>query len=122
MVRSRGFWIITMMKLKTLAKSKQKLKLEVEGEGHTLLNLMVKTTQGDEKVDVAVYRKGHSHIDNPVLLVHTKDGGDPTKALKRAAKGIQDQAEEFSIEFQRAIGRGGGKEKSGAKRAAKKRK
>ncbi len=82
------------MELKLLNKEKDSMEIEIMGEDETLLEPLKQKLLEDENVEIATYLMGHPMLERPVLIVRVKSG-KPQAALKKAAKALANDFEEF---------------------------
>ncbi len=87
------------MKLNVLENSDKKVNIELAGESETLVNLLRKKLW-EAGADQAAFMREHPYLSMPKIIVY---GKNPMKLLDNAAQKIIDQAEEFQIEFKRAL-------------------
>jgi len=82
------------LQLKLLNKEKDTMEIEVAGEDETLLEPLKQKLLEDENVEIATYLMGHPMLESPKLIVKVKSG-KPQAALKKAAKALANDYEEF---------------------------
>ena len=61
------------MELKQISKTKGKIEVEVVGETHTFCNALRKELWEDKATEVAGYNFKHSFIDNPKIIIESKN-------------------------------------------------
>jgi len=78
-------------------KSEKTLELEIiaHGETHGFCNALRSILMEDNDVEYAVYSIDHPLIGEPIITIKTKRGKRPRKVLKKAAKKLQKNSEEF---------------------------
>ncbi|MBN2202951.1 MAG: DNA-directed RNA polymerase subunit L [Candidatus Aenigmarchaeota archaeon] len=86
------------MNVKVLENENEILKLEFEDETETITNVLA-TQVWNEGGEAAAVRE-HPFIEKPKLVVK---GKNPEKLLLKSTKALQEQCEEFSEEFKRAL-------------------
>lgn len=91
------------MEMRLASKTDRKMEIEFIGENDTLLNLLKQKLLEDPSVDTATYVMGHPYLDNPLFVIETKSGA-PDAALKKAAKELRQQLDEFETQLVRASG------------------
>ncbi len=82
------------MELTILNKTGNEMNIKIAGETHTLLNLLKTALLSNKHVEIATYDIKHPTISEPVLFVRT-DGADPVEVIKKAAKEITKECDEF---------------------------
>jgi len=82
------------LELKLLNKEKDSMEIEILGEDETLLEPLKQKLLEDENVEIATYLMGHPMLECPKLIVRVKSG-KPQAALKKAAKALANDFEEF---------------------------
>lgn len=86
------------MDVSVVEEDKQKLKIEVKGESATTTQLIA--SQAWKEGGEAAAVREHPFMVEPKILVM---GTNPRKILEKAATAVQEQADEFTAEFKRAI-------------------
>ena len=86
------------MQVSVVEDSKEKIKVEVRGESVTLTQLIA-TQIWQEGGQAAAFRE-HPFMVEPKILV---EGGNPKKLLEKAAKVVENQADELKDELKRAL-------------------
>lgn len=82
------------MELKLINKEKDSMEIEILGENETLLEPLKQKLLEDENVEIATFLMGHPMLESPKLIVKVKSG-KPQAALKKAAKALANDFEEF---------------------------
>lgn len=91
------------MEIKVLNKTKTEVEVEIKGEDHTLMNALKSSLLKDKSVKVATYDIEYPAISNPVLYVRTSSSEDPLDAIKKAAKDLEGESDEFIDLFSKKI-------------------
>lgn len=82
------------MELKLVNKEKDSMEIEILGENETLLEPLKQKLLEDDNVEIATFLMGHPMLESPKLIVKVKSG-KPQAALKKAAKALANDFEEF---------------------------
>lgn len=82
------------MELKLINKEKDSMEIEILGENETLLEPLKQKLLEDDNVEIATFLMGHPMLESPKLIVKVKSG-KPQAALKKAAKALANDFEEF---------------------------
>ena len=86
------------MNIKVIEDSKEKLVLQFEDETETITNVLA-TQVWKEGGDSAAIRE-HPFIEKPRLVVM---GSSAKKTLEKATKSLEEECDEFKVEFERAL-------------------
>ncbi len=86
------------MQVSVVEEDKEKLKVEVRGESETLTQLVAAEVWKEGGEGAAV--REHPFMVEPKILV---EGANPRKILEKAAKAVEEQADEFTEELKRAL-------------------
>ncbi|MFH0829699.1 MAG: hypothetical protein V1887_00880 [Candidatus Aenigmatarchaeota archaeon] len=86
------------MQVSIVEEEKEKLKIEVKGESPTLTQLIA-TQIWKENGQAAAFRE-HPFMVEPKILV---EGNNPRKLLEKAAKAVEEQADQLKDELKRAL-------------------
>ncbi len=86
------------MQVSVVLDEKEKMKVEVRGESATLTQLIA-TEVWKLEGQAAAFRE-HPFMVEPKILV---EGGNPRKLLEKAAKVVEEQADELKDELKRAL-------------------
>jgi DNA-directed RNA polymerase subunit L len=82
------------LELKLVNKEKDSMEIEILGENETLLEPLKQKLLEDDNVEIATFLMGHPMLESPKLIVKVKSG-KPQAALKKAAKALANDFEEF---------------------------
>jgi DNA-directed RNA polymerase subunit L len=82
------------LELKLINKEKDSMEIEILGENETLLEPLKQKLLEDDNVEIATFLMGHPMLESPKLIVKVKSG-KPQAALKKAAKALANDFEEF---------------------------
>ncbi len=82
------------MELTIVNKTENEISIKVVGETHTLLNTLKTALLNNKHVEIASYDIKHTTISDPILFVRT-DGADPIAVIKKAAKEVIKECDEF---------------------------
>lgn len=88
------------MNIKTAGKGKNKLNIVFEGEDLTVPNLLKWELNQDEKVDIAGFKRDHPLLEDPGLIITSRQIL-PSTALKRATKSALNKVEELEKKFKK---------------------
>jgi DNA-directed RNA polymerase subunit L len=86
------------MNVKVIEESKEKLVLEFEDETETITNVLA-TQVWKEGGEAAAVRE-HPFIEKPRLVVM---GSNAKKTLDKATTSLQEECDDFKVEFERAL-------------------
>lgn len=93
------------LKVKILKKTGNELRIEIDGESHTFCNLLQNTLLEDRGVEVAGYDLPHPLTQRSILYIKAKKEANPSKALERALKRINERTDEFILKLKEATGK-----------------
>jgi len=91
------------MELELIRKEGTVMELKLIGEDHTLCNILRKNLHEDERVVTAAYNIEHPLLSHPRLYVKVKEGRAPDRALKRAAKKLEEDCIEVRQKLKKAL-------------------
>ncbi len=83
------------MDIEVLTDKKLELEIVLHGEKHALCNALRKILMEDDDVQYAVYGIDHPLIGEPIMTIKTKQKKVARNSLLKAAKTLQEEAEEF---------------------------
>lgn len=90
------------MELNVIKNDDNTMSLEVKGETVTVTNSIKSELWEDSNVREAAQIKEHPYLAEPKIFVKTSKG-KPQTALGKAAERVAKQAEEFNLEFKKAL-------------------
>ncbi len=91
------------MELELIKKEGTVIELKLVGEDHTLCNILRKNLHEDTRVVTAAYNIEHPLLAHPRFYVKVKGGRSPDRALRRAAKKLEEDCSEVRQKLEKAL-------------------
>ena len=87
------------MEIKILEKSANDMRFEIIGEDHTFCNALRKELWNDKDVAVAGYNIENALVSSPIVVINTKAGKKPEKAVIDAAARMRKKYKSLASDF-----------------------
>jgi len=87
------------MEIKILEKSANEMRFEVGGEDHTFCNALRKELWNDKDVTVAGYNIENALVSSPIVVISTKAGKKPEKAVLDATARLRKKYKSMASDF-----------------------